>query len=228
VLDRRGHPRDTVRDPGRTRLAKRTATLLKKHGKRWAAPVQGLVEQYEFRRGFIEAVRIDAGTFVGKANELFRLAPVRHVWLANADDHLDALLETPALRRLTGLDLSWNYFFDDHTKKWTALLTSPRLKQLRTLRLEKTRGGNTLAETTFRALMATTHFKRLTELDLMDQELTDKQVKALARWPCLAKVARLDLTGSVFQKAGAQALAHPRYLKRRRATERGPQEVPPR
>src|SRR3954451_7298533 len=54
----------------------------------------------------------------------------------------------------------------------------------------------------------------LTELDLMDQGLKDRHVKALARWPCLATVARLDLTGSEFGEAGAKALARSPYLKR--------------
>jgi hypothetical protein len=81
------------------------------------------------------------------------------------------------------------------------------------LRAEKSRGRSGLSDATLRALFATTHFKRLTELDLMDQGLKDRHIQALANWPCLAKVARLDLTGSEFGKAGAQALARSPYLK---------------
>jgi hypothetical protein len=151
--------------------------------------------------------------FLGRVEGLFRLVPIRHVWLTGADDHLDALLRTPFLRRLTGWDLSWNYFFRENARQWTALLTSPRLKQLRALRLEKTRGGDTLAEGTFRALLRTDHCKHLTELDLMDQQLGDRHIKALAGWPCLAKVQRLDLTGNEFTEAGAKALARSPYLR---------------
>jgi hypothetical protein len=151
--------------------------------------------------------------FLGRAEELFRLAPIRHVWLPGANDHLGALLHTPFLRRLTGLDLPWNYFDWDRARQWTALLASPRLKQLRALRLEKTRGGGTLAEASFRALLRTGHFKHLAELDLMDQELSDRHIKALAGWPCLAKVRRLDLTGNAFTEAGAKVLARSPYLR---------------
>jgi uncharacterized protein (TIGR02996 family) len=212
VLDRRERTRDTVRSDARAELARRATLLLRKYGKKWAGPLSGMVHRWEFRRGFVEAVELGAGTFLGHAGELFRLAPIRHVWLTGAYDHLDALLRTPYLRRLTGLDLSWNYFYRDHAKRWTALLTSSRLKQLRTLRLEKTRGGGTLADATFRALLRTTHFKHLTELDLMDQGLGDRHIKALAAWPCLAKVRRLDLTGNEFTQAGAKALARSPYL----------------
>jgi uncharacterized protein (TIGR02996 family) len=214
VLDRRERTRDTIRSTSRAKLVRREKSLLKKYGKKWAGPLHRVVPRWEFRRGFIESVEIGAGPFIESAEELFGLAPIRHAWLTNADDHLDALLRMPLLRRLTGLDLSWNYFFRDHAKEWTALLTSPRLKQLRTLRLEKTRGGGTLADATFRALLRTNHFKHLTELDLMDQELDDRHIKALAGWPCLGKVRRLDLTGNRFQETGAKALARSAYLKR--------------
>ena len=211
-LDRRGRTRDTARDPRRTKLARRAATLLKRHGRRWAEPLAGQVARYEFRRGFIEAVEITAACFVRLGRGLVDTAPIRHVWLIAADEHLDDLLATPALSRLDGLDVSWSSFAPQ--RQWTALLTSPRLRRLQVLRAEKSRGRAGLSDATLRALFATTHFKRLTELDLMDQGLKDRHIKALANWPCLAKVARLDLTGSEFGEAGAQALARSPYLRR--------------
>jgi uncharacterized protein (TIGR02996 family) len=213
VLDRRGRTRDTIRSTSRNKLIKRAASLLKKHGKQWAGPLRRTVRGYEYRRGFIEAIEIATQQFIDNGEKLFQLAPIRHAWLINADDHLDDLLQTPLLRRLTGLDVSWNYVFSENERKWTTLLTSPNLRQLRTLRLEKSRGGGTLSARPFNALMGTSHFKHLTELDLMDQELSDKHIKALAAWPCLARVGRFDLTGNTFQEAGAKALARSPYLK---------------
>jgi hypothetical protein len=211
-LHRRGRTRDTARDPRRTKLARRAAALLRRNGRRWAGPLAGQVSRDEFRRGFIEAVEITAACFVRLGRGLFNLAHIRHVWLMAAREHLDDLLATPAPARLDRLDVSWSSFAA--RRQWIALLTSPRLSRLRVLRAEKSRGRAGLSDTTLRALFATTQFKRLTELDLMDQGLKDRHIQVLANWGCLAKVARLDLTGSEFGVAGAQAQARSPYLRR--------------
>jgi uncharacterized protein (TIGR02996 family) len=43
-------------DPGRAALRKYERRLLKAHGASWAEPLRGLVSEFEFRRGFVEAV----------------------------------------------------------------------------------------------------------------------------------------------------------------------------
>jgi hypothetical protein len=94
--------------------------LLTAHGRRWAGLVglTAIKRRVEFRRGFVEAVELDASTLATRGDELFRRAPllrsVTAVGLGAVSgegraithpplDRLRALIESPVLPRLSGL-----------------------------------------------------------------------------------------------------------------------------
>jgi len=101
---------------------RRERELLTAHGRRWAGLVglTSVKRRVEFRRGFVEAVELDARTFAARGDELFRRAPllrsVTAVGLAAVSgegesvtdpplDRLRELLASPALPRLHALHL---------------------------------------------------------------------------------------------------------------------------
>ena len=101
---------------------RRERELLTAHGRRWAGLVglTSIKRRVEFRRGFVEAVELDASTLATRGDELFRRAPllrsVTAVGLGAVSgegeaithpplDRLRALIESPVLPRLSGLHL---------------------------------------------------------------------------------------------------------------------------
>src|SRR5947209_10682193 len=88
-------------------LAARERELLAEFGSEWLGPLRGLVEKWEFRRGFLHCVVMTPGDFVWYAEELFTLGPVRHVHFYRRNDvrrgEVQALAECPQLARLRGM-----------------------------------------------------------------------------------------------------------------------------
>src|SRR4051812_20765462 len=60
----------------RLQLEARQRGLLAEHGRAWARPLAKLVKGWEFRRGFVERVVVEARPFLAQADTIFRLAPV--------------------------------------------------------------------------------------------------------------------------------------------------------
>ena len=67
----------------------------------WPGAVRTLVAGWQFFRGFVEAVWLDAATFLAKAPELYRRAPVLQLYLSGAAPVAGQLfaLQGRALRR---------------------------------------------------------------------------------------------------------------------------------
>jgi len=94
-------------------LAESTAILLR----------EGLVVDRAFFRGFVEHVAMRASRFLELADELFALAPIRHLTLTYCKglDHtdtglLDALLASPHLDRIRSLQLPGRVTNNPHTR----------------------------------------------------------------------------------------------------------------
>src|SRR5262245_55153491 len=68
-------------DERRTEVRARAQALLAEHEQAWVGPLRQWVRGWEFRRGLVERVEIDASVFLARADELFRLAPIRGAWL---------------------------------------------------------------------------------------------------------------------------------------------------
>lgn len=113
-------------------LLRRSARLLHDHEVAWAAPLKGLVEGWEFQRGFPEIVKLSARQLLGRAEALYEAAPVVHLRLRGAAGAMGELAASPALGRLVALDLSGNDLRDGDA---AALAASGHLRGLRLLDL---------------------------------------------------------------------------------------------
>nr|HEX4315123.1 TIGR02996 domain-containing protein [Kofleriaceae bacterium] len=77
---------------------RRAGELADAHGARWAG-LDGLVERFELRRGFVETVAIDAEVFAARGDELFERAPaLRRVELTGFVRAVDDDRDVPAAR----------------------------------------------------------------------------------------------------------------------------------
>src|SRR5947208_542084 len=69
-------------DPSRAELERRERELLEAHGAKWAEPLRGLVHEFQFRRGFVEAVEVFGSAGIGRhVRRAMELAPVRSLRL---------------------------------------------------------------------------------------------------------------------------------------------------
>src|SRR5262249_10463835 len=119
-------------DPRRAPLEARERQLLAAHGARWARPVAALTREYEFRRGFVERVRLDAAALLRHAPALFAVAPLRHLDLVLAHGDAPGVAGCASLERFTTLHLASP---GGPPEELAELLASPHLANLRALRL---------------------------------------------------------------------------------------------
>lgn len=160
------HPFDESNGVGAA-LADNLAILREEH----------LVADLRWYRGFVEHVAIKAHRFLEIADELYSLAPIRHLTITFAKglDHTDegvwrALLASPHLARIRSLRFLVHHI--DHPKAELNRLTdadievlaaSPMLKGLRYLDLED---NKRLRIGAFRALAASPHLRELSAVQL--------------------------------------------------------------
>jgi uncharacterized protein (TIGR02996 family) len=175
---------DADRSP---RLLERAQELLLAHGEEWAKPLASRVRTYQFRRGFIDEVSVDANHFLGHAETILALAPIQRVRFITPWS--PAVADCPHLARLSGIDLQRLSMGDAGLR---IVLSSPHLTRLRYLDLSSDyitdRGARLLADSPWLA--------RLTHLNLGYNHLTLDGVKSLYQsryWPHLA---HLSLTGN--------------------------------
>jgi uncharacterized protein (TIGR02996 family) len=104
-IEERRLRRDNRGDPRRQELSLRSFQLKADRGTEWAREVRTLVSGWSFFRGFVEAVWLDAATFLARAAELFDRAPVLQLYLSGAAPVAAQLFASPHLRRIHGLSL---------------------------------------------------------------------------------------------------------------------------
>jgi uncharacterized protein (TIGR02996 family) len=175
---------DSARVP---ELKAREQALLAAHGKEWAGLVAGLVDRYEYRRGFIEFVSLDATRFATHAEKLFALAPLRRVRLINALSKQVA--DCPHLARLTGLDFSKSQIGDHNLR---ILLASPHLGNVTWLDLSYCYLTDRIMDEFARSPL----LGQLTYLNLSYNHLGRAGAQALINSPHWEKVKQLYLTGN--------------------------------
>jgi uncharacterized protein (TIGR02996 family) len=108
--------------------------LIAKHGANWAGEVAKLVTKYEFRRGFVDHVTLDARAFLDRAEMLFSLAPILHIALRDVPADASVLFASPHLARMRSLRLASNRLGDAGCR---ALAASPYLGNVRWLDLSR-------------------------------------------------------------------------------------------
>lgn len=220
-LDERGDPRgEFIRvqvalarlpagDRRRDTLVDREAALLARYHARWSDPLKGIAGWTEFRRGFVDTVNIDGRSFLRRADDLFRLAPVRHVRFLDIGGTLERVTEAPQLARLTALTI-YAQHIDERLAR--CLAESPHVAGLRALNIGRNRVGDRGVE----RLAWTPRFRELAVLDLSDNAVGDGGARTLAESSNLGNLESLELRRNDLTRAGLGYLCSSPALTRLR------------
>ncbi|MBN9122093.1 MAG: TIGR02996 domain-containing protein [Planctomycetes bacterium] len=174
--------------------------LLTAHRDAWLAPFRGLATGCEFRRGFVDELKVEARQFLRHADTIFAAAPVRHVHLLDVSESLPAVMQVPYLGRLAALTVHAQHTGEPLAR---AVARSEHLAGLKRLTLTRNRLGDDAAE----QLARSPHLTNLEELDLSENEIGEAGARALAASSHLGKVCRLELRDNRFGPVGAEAVA---------------------
>ncbi len=188
------------REATRAALMVQERELLELHREDWTAPFRGLATGLEFRRGFVEEVRVPARSFLRHVHELFAAGPIRHLHLLDVGASLPVALQCPYLNRLNAFTV-----YAQHAGEALARAVSRavNLSELRSLFL----GRNRLEDAAAEHLANSPVLFKLEELDLSENEVGETGARAIAassNWPALS---RLELRNNRLGPAGAEALA---------------------
>jgi hypothetical protein len=148
------------------KLSNRQVVLLRDHGAEWAADVRPLVDKWQFLRGFVEVVTLDAARFLAVADELYRRAPVLHLDLTGVTPVAGALFASPHLARIQSLGLLHNGLGDAEV---AALAASTSLTNIRWLDLS----NNKIGAAGLEALAASRHVPRLAYVGFATNAIPD-------------------------------------------------------
>jgi uncharacterized protein (TIGR02996 family) len=116
----------------------RELAVIRAHGAAWAADVAPLVDKWQYLRGFIEVVTLDAAAFLANADALYRRAPVLHLDLTGVAAVAGALFGSPHLTRIVSLKLAGEALGDAEA---TLLARSPYLTSLEWLDVSRNQIG---------------------------------------------------------------------------------------
>jgi uncharacterized protein (TIGR02996 family) len=190
--------------PKTAKAKKEEEALLKKHEKKWAAPIAGLVDLLRFRRGFVEMVRVSAAQFLAHGERLFELAPIREVRFDPIGDRMPALVASPHFARAETIAFSaivGDQLHDDG--RLDVLLAAPRLATVRRLDL----GLSSLNGADVERVARCPYLGSVVHLDLSANPFTDTALRAVAHSQCLPALTSLALWGaSAFGLDGVRAL----------------------
>jgi uncharacterized protein (TIGR02996 family) len=186
-------------DPGWKDILAQESAIFKQFDAEWSKPVLRLADAIEYRRGFIEHVRVSATKLLRNADRLFRIAPVCSIRL----DHVDRLAEIGQakwLARVRELDMSQNPL--GH-RSLRALFESEHCRSLRLLRLTEC----ALDFNAVRVIAGEANLGNLLTLNLSANGIGAEGAQALARSPSLVNLQELSLQQNDLQVTGATALA---------------------
>jgi uncharacterized protein (TIGR02996 family) len=207
--------------PNKLKLRARVQQLLRENWNSWVGPLQELVgrkrdrygeswlrEEYNpdglrrFRRGFVDALTMDAQRFLDRAEDLVRLVPLRELRLWGAGRCAYRLSESPFLRGLAVLAFT-DYWDAPLTADDARILTaSPYLSELSVLSLAR----NALGDEGVAQLALSPYLYSLTSLDLTDNGLSDHAARSLAASPYLINLRTLNLSRNELSRAGVAEL----------------------
>jgi uncharacterized protein (TIGR02996 family) len=191
-------------DPRRSELQGRETALLRKHAKRWVAPIRKYVKRYEFRRGFVERVSAAADQFLDAADHLFASAPLLELSLSKTKDHWPRLLACAHLNRIETLSLVSNRLGPRRTVE---LAACPNLSRVETLKLST----NEMGVSGLRALVESSRLSRLSRLEVNSNELGDEAIVEAASCPGLQRIQHLNLSANDLGVRSLQALVDSEY-----------------
>lgn len=120
------HQRRKPRSQWHVPAAKATA-LLETHRDEWAGPIRSKVDWFDFYRGFVEEIKIDARVFLESADDLFRLAPIRKLWITGLKPVCGEFFLSPHLEQVASLIIEHQHIGDTGMKM---IADSPHLRKL--------------------------------------------------------------------------------------------------
>jgi uncharacterized protein (TIGR02996 family) len=213
-------------------LHDRAARLEREWRSEWAGAALKRVQNVEFRRGFVDRVRLTVDQFLTSAADLLALEPVR-VWefTANAfflrGPSFSDVARCPAFDRVRGL-VSGQYLPEELV---SALAESPYLRGLRSLSVNYRLPGPRELMALFaaaphldelcaqdapvknlRELWRRGAPARLRRLELVHCRLTDQAVHQLAASPAVGRLEVLRLDGNDLSARAAEAIAASDHL----------------
>jgi uncharacterized protein (TIGR02996 family) len=187
-----------------SKAKKEEEAALKKHEKKWAGPIAGMVNYYRFRRGFVEFIRIDVADYLKDGERLFELAPLRDVNFDQMKDQMPALAASPLFGRAETLGFS--PFIGDqlhNNGRLELLLASPHLAKLRGLNLST----SLLDAKDVQKIASCPYLGELRHLDLSWNQIGHSGMKAIANSPHFKSLTSFELRGNVqIGPAGVQEL----------------------
>jgi uncharacterized protein (TIGR02996 family) len=187
---------DLARDP----IEDEADDLLAVHEDEWAGPLAELAEDWQWRRGCIEQVTVQAEALIEHSEELFALAPIREVSLLGDGASLTRLAGCEVLQRVEVLDLAHGRTHRD--RDLTVLLTSPHLMRLKSLDLSSQEIEGPLLQ----ALIDSRKLQHLVRLNLYHcRAIGDRAVRMLAAAGA-AHLEVLDLLHTNVTAAGLRAV----------------------
>jgi len=194
-------------DRRRSPLVAEEQRLLARHEAEWKAPFHGLASVPDFRRGFVEEVKIAARQYLAHADELFGGGPIRHIHLLDVGSSLRSVLESHYLGRLSALTI-----YAQHAGELLAreLSRCPHLANLRSLNL----GRNRLTDEAIVHLAGSSTLSAVQRLDLAENEIGERGARALANSSHLGQLEFLELRANRLGPTGAEALATSSSLDR--------------
>lgn len=194
--------------PRKPELVDRQDDLIAAHSAKWTEHLGNLVVSGEFRRGVLDSVVVDAGTFLESGDELFRRARIRRVRMLDAARVVSKLNQSPLLEQVRELDLCANELGNAGLAEF---VRSPHLGKLEDLNL----ADNGLDDSGMQSLAAASSFPSLATLSLNDNErVTSDGAIALAGSPFFAGLTALDLSRDAVHERGVQAIVASRTLAR--------------
>lgn len=220
----------------------REQELLNQHGVAWAEPLRRLVDEWAFRRGFLERVCIDKAkkSFFKRLDKVFTQAPIRQVRIQHlGGEDLAPLLDRPDLLvRLNAIDLDQatpaqvlrlmqtpglqlKRLLVEHADDGTAwnqtlmqLAEQPSLSAIKELGLAPGTRSTPPSIEALGAIIRSPHLVKLERLHLPFCELDTTLAHHLAWSPAMANLTHLDLGCAEVSRAGWEALIAGPNLKR--------------
>ncbi len=194
-------------DPSAGELEAASAALLKQHKKAWTAFGDNKGARWEYRRGFVEKLSIDAKDLVANAAVIFAAEPIEELNVWKIDEsptklggsRLAPILALP-LQRIKRLSLARCALSE---QDFAALARATTLGGVELLDL--TNGGS--EEIRIAPLAEATSLPKLRELKLSGSMIGDAQMGILARSQTL-RPTRLIAQRNDLGEAGARAIAN--------------------
>jgi uncharacterized protein (TIGR02996 family) len=218
------------RSPRWYALDSHASALQEEYESDWLGPFGKWLQDHLFHRGFLYSISLKAKEFLDHAEELFRLGPIRAVFLSEARDLIHALASfspvsrvqmlsfigqelrcedlrvlcgSPHLTQLTGLDLFHNHL---DTEAVGVLRQAPFFPRLDSLNLGSNRD---IGATAVEYLVDVQESVQLKKLDLKFNTLGAAGVQALTSNRLFYRaLTHLNLSRCDISTAGARALAH--------------------